>query len=126
MTENQKNHIHEMYKMGTSPICLYGLRLKQLASNKISATILRYKLFIGGSSMNDQLKQIRKLIKELDVTPYLLTYQDAADILKVKAPTLRKWVSAGKIDYVKIGSAVRFKREHINTFIEKSTRKARR
>jgi excisionase family DNA binding protein len=76
--------------------------------------------------VNEQLKQIRDLIKELDVTPYLLTYQDAADILGVKEQTLRSWVCYGKISYVKIGSAVRFKREHIDEFIDQSTREARR
>ena len=76
--------------------------------------------------MNDQLKQIRDLIKELDVTPYLLTYQEAAEILKLKPQTLRQWVCKGKINYVKIGSAVRFKKEHIDAFIESSTQKARR
>ena len=39
--------------------------------------------------MNEQLKQIRDLIKELDVTHYLLTYQDAANILGVKAQPIR-------------------------------------
>jgi excisionase family DNA binding protein len=72
-----------------------------------------------------QLKEIRKLIKELDTTPYLLTYQDAADILGLTPQTLRQWVSERKISYVKIGSAVRFKKEHIDEFIEKSTRKAK-
>jgi excisionase family DNA binding protein len=72
-----------------------------------------------------QLKEIRELIKELDTTPYLLTYQDAASILGLTPQTLRQWVSERKISYVKIGSAVRFKKEHIDEFIEKSTRKAK-
>ena len=36
-----------------------------------------------------QLKEIRELIKELDSIPYLLTYQDAADILGLTPQTLR-------------------------------------
>ncbi len=75
--------------------------------------------------MNEQLRQIRELIRELDVTPYLLTYDDAADILGIKAQTLRGWVCHGKISYVKIGSSVRFKREQLDDFIEQSTQGVR-
>lgn len=75
--------------------------------------------------MNEQLRQIREIIKELDVTPYLLTYDDAADILGIKTQTLRGWVCQGRISYVKIGSAVRFKREQLDEFIEQSTQKVK-
>jgi excisionase family DNA binding protein len=76
--------------------------------------------------MNEQLKQIRELIKELDATPILLTYREAADILGIAPQTLRTWVCYGKISYVKIGSAVRFTRDHLDEFIEQSTRRVRK
>ncbi len=76
--------------------------------------------------MNEQLQELREIIKELNTTIYLMTYKEAAEILGVKAQTLRQWVCYGKISYIKIASAVRFKQEHIDAFIEKSTQKARR
>ena len=73
--------------------------------------------------MDELLKEIKDLINQREVNQRLLTYQDAADILHIKPQTLRQWVSAKKIDYVKIGSAVRFKRGHIEDFIENSSRR---
>ncbi len=73
--------------------------------------------------MHEQLEQIRELIRELEIPPYLLTYAEAAEILGVKAQTMRNWVSKGKISYVKIGRSVRFRRDQLNDFIEQSTKK---
>ena len=52
----------------------------------------------------------------------LLTYQEAADILAVKPQTLRQWVCYKKIPFVKIGSAVRFRPEQLEEFIQNSAR----
>lgn len=52
----------------------------------------------------------------------LLTYQEAADILAVKPQTLRQWVSAKRIPYVKIGASVRFTTDQIEDFIRDSVR----
>lgn len=75
--------------------------------------------------MEEVLQQIRDLIKQLDVMPQLLKYKDVADILGVREQTVRQWVSANKIEYVKIGSAVRFKRTYIEDFITKYTKRAK-
>ena len=52
----------------------------------------------------------------------LLTYKQVAEILSVAPITLRKWVSAGKIASIKIGTSVRFSPEMIEEFIKKSIR----
>ena len=52
----------------------------------------------------------------------LLTYQEAAEILAVKPQTLRQWVSAKRIPYVKIGAAVRFSPDQLEDFIKGSSR----
>jgi excisionase family DNA binding protein len=52
----------------------------------------------------------------------LLNYNEAAEILNVASITLRKWVSAGVISSVKIGSSVRFTPEMIEEFVRNSTR----
>ena len=52
----------------------------------------------------------------------LLTYQEATDILAVKPQTLRQWVCYKKIPFVKIGSAVRFRPEQLEEFIQNSAR----
>ena len=54
----------------------------------------------------------------------LLSYQEVADILGLKPNTLRAWVSARKIPFVKLGSAVRFTPKMVDEIIEKSTRGA--
>jgi excisionase family DNA binding protein len=52
----------------------------------------------------------------------LLTYNEAAEILAVKPQTLRQWVSAKRIPYVKIGAAVRFSPDQLEDFIRGSSR----
>jgi excisionase family DNA binding protein len=54
----------------------------------------------------------------------LLTYRDVAQILGLKENTLRVWVSARRIPFVKLGSAVRFTPKMVDEIIEKSTRGA--
>lgn len=54
----------------------------------------------------------------------LLSYQEVADILGLKPNTIRAWVSARKIPFVKLGSAVRFTPKMVDEIIEKSTRGA--
>lgn len=56
--------------------------------------------------------------------PHLLTYAEAAEILGLKAQTLRVWVSSKKIPCVKLGGAVRFTPDMIQRLIESSTKEA--
>lgn len=52
----------------------------------------------------------------------LLDYNEASQILGLKPATLRTWVSAKKIPYIKLGGAVRFLPEQLRDFIKKSVR----
>ena len=52
----------------------------------------------------------------------LWTYQDVAEYLSVAPITVRKWVSAGILSSIKIGSSVRFAPEMIEEFVNKSIR----
>jgi len=52
----------------------------------------------------------------------LYNYNEASELLGLKPSTLRAWVSAKKIPYVKLGGATRFTPEQLKDFIEKSMR----
>ena len=54
----------------------------------------------------------------------LLTYQEVADILHIKPQTLRAWVSAKRIPYVKLGTAVRFTREQVEAIVNNGLKEA--
>lgn len=47
----------------------------------------------------------------------LLNYKEAAEILNLAPQTLRQWVSAERIPFVKLGKAVRFSKKIINDII---------
>jgi excisionase family DNA binding protein len=53
--------------------------------------------------------------------PELLDYDEAAAYLDIAPITLRRWVSDRRIDYIKMGSKVRFRPRMLDDFIEKST-----
>ena len=55
--------------------------------------------------------------------PKLLNYREVAEILGFSAQTIRKWVSAKEIPYIKIGTSVRFSPEMLEEMIEKAKRK---
>ena len=38
----------------------------------------------------------------------LMSVPEVAEILRVKEPTIRKWIHEKRIEYIKIGSFVRF------------------
>jgi excisionase family DNA binding protein len=67
--------------------------------------------------MDELLQESRDLINQLDVMPQLLKYKNVADFLGVREETVRKWVSTGKIEHAKIGSAVRFRCEYLKEYI---------
>ena len=48
----------------------------------------------------------------------LLTAAEAADYLRISEWTLRHWVSDKKIRFLKIGRAVRFKKTHVDRFLQ--------
>ena len=48
----------------------------------------------------------------------LLTAGEAAEYLRISEWTLRHWVSDKKIRFIKIGGAVRFKKAHLDRFLQ--------
>ncbi len=54
----------------------------------------------------------------------LMSYEEAADELGISIHTMRSWVSAGKITFVKLGSRVMFLRKDLESFILKHRVKA--
>jgi excisionase family DNA binding protein len=48
----------------------------------------------------------------------LLTTAEAAEYLRISEWTLRHWVSDKKIRFIKVGRAVRFKRTHLDRFLQ--------
>ncbi len=54
----------------------------------------------------------------------LLSIEDVALLLGLKKSTIYKYVCSKQIDYIKIGSRVRFKEEDIYKFIENRKVKA--
>jgi excisionase family DNA binding protein len=47
----------------------------------------------------------------------LITVQEAASLLKVSSITVRRYVAAGRLPAVKVGKAVRLRREAIEQFV---------
>jgi excisionase family DNA binding protein len=48
----------------------------------------------------------------------LLTYEEAAEILRIHPQTLRQWVSLKKFPHLKIGANVRFTQAMIDQYIK--------
>lgn len=59
---------------------------------------------------------------EMAQTDELLTANDVAGLFKISPDTVYAWRYLGKIPYVKINGAVRFKRSEIDRMIQKGTR----
>ena len=55
----------------------------------------------------------------------LLTAQEAADYLRVKVSTIRKWTHFGYIPKIKFGGAVRFDLDELDAWMEKRATKGR-
>lgn len=56
---------------------------------------------------------------------YLLTVDQAAQYLCVSRLTIYDWISQRKIEHIKVGRAVRFRRDTLNKWIDRNTIKAR-
>jgi excisionase family DNA binding protein len=54
-------------------------------------------------------------------SPELLTVIETAKALRISQGTVRAWVLARKIAYVKLGSRVLFKQTDIENFVNRST-----
>ena len=55
----------------------------------------------------------------------LLTIDEASEYLGISKLTLYGWVSARKLGFIKVGRLVKFKQEHLDTWIDQHTIKAR-
>ena len=54
----------------------------------------------------------------------LLTIVEASEYLGVSKLTLYGWVSARKVSFIKVGRLVKFKKEHLDKWIDQQTVKA--
>ena len=55
----------------------------------------------------------------------LLTIDEASEYLGISKLTLYGWVSARKLGFVKVGRLLKFKQEHLDSWIDQHTVKAR-
>ena len=55
----------------------------------------------------------------------VMTYEEAANFLRVSQSTLRAWVSRGEVPYARVGRLVRFHRSSLNTWLAKKCKEKR-
>ena len=53
-------------------------------------------------------------------TSDLLTAPEAAIYLRISLGTLRHWVCRGKIQFIRMGRSVRFRKAHLDRFISEN------
>lgn len=76
----------------------------------------------------DIVRRVKKNTPDVDITPnffarnndklLLADVLDAAEYLRISEWTLRHWVSDKTIRFIKIGRAVRFKKAHLDRFLQ--------
>ena len=52
--------------------------------------------------------------------------KEAAEFLRISKSTLYEWVHQGKIECIKTGGRLKFKKEVLEAWLEKNTREERR
>lgn len=62
----------------------------------------------------------------MSTTPQYLSIEQAAEYLNVTARCIRQWIEDKRIDYVKMGKCVRFRKEYLDQWVEKNTVKAQK
>lgn len=60
----------------------------------------------------------------MSTTPQYLTIEQAAEYLNVTVRAVRNWIAFKKIEHVKMGKYVRFRKEYLDQWVEKNTVKA--
>ncbi len=55
-----------------------------------------------------------------------LSLEQAAEYLNVTVRAIRNWIAFGKIEYVKMGKYVRFRKEYLEKWVEKQTVKVKK
>lgn len=58
--------------------------------------------------------------------PQYLSLEQAAEYLNVTVRAIRNWIAFGKIEYVKMGKYIRFRKEYLESWVEKNTIKAQK
>jgi excisionase family DNA binding protein len=69
------------------------------------------------SNLEEKMKQALAIDNQF-LGSELLTAGEAAQYLRISEWTLRHWVSDRKIRFIKMGRAVRFKRAHLDRFLQ--------
>lgn len=59
-------------------------------------------------------------------TPQYLTIEQAAEYLNVTVRQIRNWIENKTIEHVKMGKYIRFRREYLESWVEKNTVKAKK
>ena len=54
--------------------------------------------------------------------PRLYTPKEVATLLRVSVPTVRRWIVAGKLRYLKIEGGIRFRPADVHEFIERGAK----
>ena len=57
-----------------------------------------------------------------ELSPLLLSLPDAAALLQVSVPSLRRWIRLGQLGYVRCGRAVRIERTELERFVARNRR----
>ena len=57
-----------------------------------------------------------------ELGPLLLPLQDAAALLQVSVPSLRRWIRLGQLGCVRCGRAVRIERTELERFVARNRR----
>jgi len=61
-----------------------------------------------------------------DENPQLMTVDDVADYLRIKASTVYEWAASGKLPGVKVGRLWRFERSEIEKWVRENRQGKRR
>ncbi len=57
-----------------------------------------------------------------ELQPLLVSLRDAADLLQVSVPSLRRWIRLGQLGCVRCGRAVRIERTELEHFVARNRR----
>lgn len=58
--------------------------------------------------------------------PEYLTIEQAAEYLNVTVRAIRNWIAFSKIEYVKMGKYIRFRKSYLEKWVETKTIKAQK
>lgn len=62
----------------------------------------------------------------MSTEPQYLSIQQAAEYLNVTVRAIRNWIEDKRIEHVKMGKYVRFRKQYLDSWVEKNTIKAQK